>query len=141
VNITEDDLPNPIGGVMPVVAIGTAVCLIKTHYLKNTPAPWFLTGPHGTEDIYMCLKVKDFNKYVRIGMHTGVITGHTLDPEIISHHTRNSLVKYMESFMSPEEIEKSRKEDIRVAQLPDVGKRELTYEAIMGAEMEELVKT
>lgn len=136
VNLNENDLPETLGGVVPCAAIGTAVCLIRTEFLKRTPAPWFITGPHGTEDIYMCLKVSDYNPDVRIGMHTGVVTGHTLDPEVISHGTRNSLMKYIESYMTLEEIEKVKKEDPRIALIPDVGKRKLHYEDLMGAAYE-----
>lgn len=134
VNLAESDLPNPLGDVIRVDAIGTAVCFIKTICFKNTTAPWFITGPHGTEDIYMCLKVKDYWPNVRIGMHTGIITGHLLDPEVISHETRNAHMQYVESFMAPEEIQKARLEDIRVAQLPDIKRRDLFYEDIVGAE-------
>lgn len=140
INLAECDLPDPLQGVVPVDAIGTAVCLIKTSVFRGVPAPWFLTGPHGTEDIYMCLKVKDYNPEIKLGMHTEIITGHMLDPEVISHYTRASHMKYVESFMNAKEIEEARSEDIRLAQIPSIGKRELTYEAIMGLEMIEQLK-
>lgn len=133
-NITEEDLPNPLSGILPVNAIGTAVCLIRVNVFKQVPAPWFLTGPHGTEDIYMCLKAKDYAPYIRIGTHLEIITGHMLDPEVISHRTRAAHMDYVESFMSHKELQEARQEDTRLAQVPNREKgfrRELTYEELM----------
>lgn len=138
INITEQDLPNPLGSPIPVAAIGTAVCLIKVEPFKKVPSPWFLTGPHGTEDIYMCLKAKDYVPYIKIGTHTGIITGHTLEPEVISHDTRAAHMSYIESFMSPDEIQKHRSENVALAQVPNREngfRKELTYEELMGKEM------
>jgi len=131
INLSENDIPKPLGSVVPCDAIGTAVCLIKTRCFIDTPTPWFLTGKHGTEDIYFCLKAKDYWPDLKIGMHTGVVTGHLLDPEIISYYTRNSLMQYYESFMNPTELMKARTENIREIVLPEVGARELYYEDIM----------
>lgn len=108
-NLNEDDL-NPDNpkmrkdGVLMCDAIGTAVSLIKTSVLRAVPSPWFVTGPRNTEDIYFCCKAKDVMKNVKIGMHTRAITGHLLEPEVISVHTRSHLRAYYESYMSPEEI-------------------------------------
>lgn len=139
VNIVESDLPDPIGTVVKVDAIGTAVCLIRVAPFRQVPAPWFLTGPHGTEDIYMCLKATDYVPYIKIGTHTGVITGHLLEPEVISHHTRAAHLRYIESFMTTEEIQKARAELPGIAQVPlrdNNGnfRAELTYEELMGIE-------
>lgn len=92
-------------------AIGTAVCLIRTSVIKRTPAPWFITGPHNTEDIYFCIKVSKYVPKVKIGCHTGAITGHLLDSEVINFHTRKHLRDYYESYMSELEIDRFNKTD------------------------------
>lgn len=133
-NLVESDLPEVPGAIVPCDAIGTAIAMIKTDLFHRMPAPWFLTGPHGTEDIYMCLKAKDYYQPTKIGMHSGAIIGHVLDPEVISYRTRGALMKYYESFMDPADVRAAQSDDYRVAHLPDVGKRELRYEDLMGAE-------
>lgn len=97
--------------VVECSAIGTAVCLIKMKRLKKLPAPWFITGPHNTEDIYFCIKAKEYNKKVKIGVHCGVITGHLLDQEVISYHTRKHLRTYCEAYMTPNAIESANNQD------------------------------
>jgi len=99
------------GKIIPCDAIGTAVCLIKLKNLKKIPAPWFLTGPHNTEDFYFCVKARDIYKKTKIGVHTGAITGHLLDPEIISYHNRKNQQAYCESYMTPGAVEMAKAQD------------------------------
>jgi hypothetical protein len=95
--------------IIPVGAIGTAVCLIDVKQtFAKMPAPWFLTGPHNTEDIYFCIKAAEYNKRCRIGVHADAITGHVLDPEVVNYHTRKHLQAYYESYMSKADIESAR---------------------------------
>lgn len=139
VNVTDEDLPSSLGEVINVDAIGTAVCLIKTTVFDGVQQPYFLTGTHGTEDIYMCLKCKETNPDIKIGMHTGVITGHLLDPEVISYHTRKALMHYHESFMSVGELEAAKARDPEVVKVPAIRipgyRKDLTYEELMAREM------
>lgn len=138
-NLTQKDIEECTTFVLPCDAIGTACCLIHTGVFRGTPKPWFLTGPHGTEDIYFCLKAKDYISSLKIGMHLSAITGHLLDPEKISHDTRASLMAYYESFMTPEEISAAREAAPGLAIVPDVGDRDLHYEDIMGTQFEGLI--
>lgn len=139
-NLVQSDLPNPTGSVVPCDAIGTAVCLIDVNIIKRTPKPYFLTGPHGTEDIYFCLNAKHYVPELKIGMHTGAETGHLIDPEVISHGTRAALMKYYESYMTPEEVRAATSDIPGLAILPDVGNRDLHYEDIMGSYFEGLIQ-
>lgn len=92
--------------IIPCGAIGTAVCLIDVKQtIAKIPPPWFLTGPHNTEDIYFCIKAKEYNKRCRIAVHVDAITGHVLDPEVVNYHTRKNLQVYYESYMSKSDIE------------------------------------
>tara|TARA_R110000822_G_scaffold3867_3_gene16466 strand:- start:1061 stop:1906 length:846 start_codon:yes stop_codon:yes gene_type:complete len=111
INLTNEDLPSPLGPVVPVEAIGTAVCIISVDVLRKTPGPWFVTGPHHTEDIYFCIKAKEYNPKLKIGMHTGISTGHLLDPECITDGTRDALLKYHEAFMDPFQVEMAKNKD------------------------------
>lgn len=109
VNLTQEDIST--GGVIPCEAIGTAVCLIKVDLFKKIPAPWFVTGPHNTEDIYFSCAAKKYVPKVKMGLNTNIITGHLLDPEVISHFTRESQVNYLESFMDQAEKDKYNQKD------------------------------
>src|SRR5580658_11370591 len=44
------------GAILPVDAVGFSCVLINCNLLKRVPPPWFVTGPHNTEDIYFCMK-------------------------------------------------------------------------------------
>lgn len=99
------------GAILDCAAIGTAVCLIDVSLFKTTPGPWFVTGPHSTEDIYFCYKAKELNPKLKIGTHCGILTGHQLEPEFISYHNRDRLLKYEESYMTEDEVEMIRKGD------------------------------
>ena len=106
INLTQEDIASDKvrkDGVIRCDAIGTAVSLINCKIFKKVPAPWFVTGPNNTEDIYFCMKSKDYIKNLTIGMHTKVITGHQLDPEVISVDTRDALRTYHQSYMSEEQ--------------------------------------
>lgn len=140
INLTQKDLPDPLGAIVPCDAIGTAVCLISVEVIKKSPKPYFLTGPHGTEDIYFCLNARHSIPTLKIGMHSGAVTGHLLDPEIISHETRASLRAYYESYMTKEEIEQANADLPGLAIVPVVGNRELHYEDIMGSHFEGLIE-
>lgn len=110
--LTDEDIEEAIAtesGIYRCGAIGTATCLIKVKTaVKYIQPPWFLTGPHNTEDIYFCLKSQTHNKKVKVGVHCRAITGHLLDPEVISYDTKKNLMKYHESYMSPDQIEKAK---------------------------------
>ncbi len=109
-NLSQEDLldSNPrkrSDGVITCEAVGTSVCLINCKLFKKLPSPWFLTGPHQTEDIYFCCNAKEHFKRVKIGMHSLAICGHQLEPEVVSYYTRDALLKYCESFMTEHEIQ------------------------------------
>lgn len=107
-NITHEEVKDQ-QRVIPCDAIGTATCLIKVEVFKQVPGPWFITGPHNTEDIYFCIKAKEYLPKLTIGTHCGVRTGHMLDPEVICVDTQPALKAYYESFMNPGELERIKK--------------------------------
>lgn len=111
VNHSQEDLATG-DKVLKCAAVGTAVSLIKVDLFRRIPPAWFVTGTHNTEDIYFCVKAKQFIKNVKIGMVKSCITGHELAPEVISYHTRQAHMGYMESFMTPLEIENIRNDGI-----------------------------
>jgi hypothetical protein len=112
VHVTDEEVDAARSSSNPIIkvgAIGTAVCLIKVETtFKRMQPPWFLTGPHNTEDIYFCIKAKEYNKSVKLGVHCDAITGHVLDPEVVNYHTRKHLQDYYESYMSKADIESAR---------------------------------
>jgi len=84
-------------GIIDVGAVGFSLCLIKTSVLKHTAQPWFITGISNTEDIYFCLKAKEFIPELTIKLDTRVQCGHILWNEIISKENKEQYKVYMES--------------------------------------------
>lgn len=117
--LTDEEIDGAQGKIVPCEAIGTAVCLINMKRLRDIPAPWFITGPHNTEDIYFCCQVRHYLKKAKIGVHTGAITGHLLDAETLSYFTRPKLLKYFESYMTPEQIEGTKNQDRGLAYISE----------------------
>lgn len=81
-------------GIIDVDAIGFSTALIKCSVIKQIPPPWFVTGPTNTEDIYFCLKAKQYLPNVSICVDTSVETAHMLGPEFISPWNRENYKAY-----------------------------------------------
>lgn len=71
-------------GILDVDAIGFSCALIKVDLLRKIPPPWFVTGPSNTEDIYFCLKARQYVKDCTIAVDTSIETAHNLGPEFIA---------------------------------------------------------
>lgn len=85
-------------------AIGFAAVAIKTHLLKKLSPPWFVTGPNSTEDIYFCLRCKmELDEPTGIYVHTGVPTGHKLDPEFVTEDNVERLREFHKPAMPASE--------------------------------------
>jgi len=67
-------------GLLEVAAIGCHTCLIKTEIFKALEKPYFLTGMNHTEDVYFCLKCRDYIENIGIYVDTTSCIGHLLDP-------------------------------------------------------------
>ena len=121
--VSNDIIEEAKGEVITCDAIGTATCLIRVSTaIKKVPGPWFITGPHNTEDIYFCIKAKEYYKKLKIGCHTGAITGHLLDPEVVSKHTRPHLIDYYESYMGQMEKDLATKGEHSVGYVDEIKK-------------------
>lgn len=80
-------------------AVGFATVAIKTHLLKELKAPWFITGPNGTEDIYFCLRcLVERKEPTGIYVRTDVPTFHKLSPEFVGEPN----VAKLREFYKPE---------------------------------------
>jgi hypothetical protein len=94
-----DAFKDSVDGLTKTDAIGFAVVAIKTHLLKKLKAPWFITGPNGTEDIYFCIRChQELEEPTKIYVHTGVPTAHKLEPEFVSQFN----VEKLREFHKPE---------------------------------------
>lgn len=67
-------------GLLEVAAIGCHTCLIKTEVLYSLDKPYFLTGMNHTEDVYFCMKCRDYIQNIGIFVDTTINIGHLLDP-------------------------------------------------------------
>jgi hypothetical protein len=81
-------------GLYDVDAVGFSCCLIKCSLLKRVPAPWFVTGPFNTEDIYFCLKAKQNFPDVTITVDASIECAHIMGPEVIAPWNRETYGKY-----------------------------------------------
>lgn len=78
-------------------AVGFSCCLIKTSILKEIPQPYFVTGTKSTEDVYFCIKAKEYIPKVKIFVHTGISTIHCIGMEFISPENKKIWIKHMEA--------------------------------------------
>ncbi len=77
-------------------AVGFSCCLIKTSLLEKVEAPWFLTGPNFTEDVFFCNRAREFKKNLTIAASNHVQTEHILGAESISPANREAAMRYDE---------------------------------------------
>lgn len=66
--------------LLEVAAIGCHTCLIKTEVFYALDKPYFLTSTNNTEDVYFCMKCRDYIKNIGIYVATDIYSGHLLDP-------------------------------------------------------------
>lgn len=91
-------------------AVGFSLCLIKTDVLKRISQPYFLTGTGHTEDVYFCLKAKEEEK-IQTWMDISIQCGHLLNQEPVAWYNRKHLLKYYETVLPKEKIDKGREKD------------------------------
>lgn len=77
-------------------AVGFSCCLIRTALLRKVKAPWFLTGPGFTEDVFFCGRAKEFKLDLTIAATNKVQTEHILGSETICPANRKARIKYDE---------------------------------------------
>lgn len=81
-------------GIVHVDAVGFACALLKVKNLYEIPPPFFVTGKHQTEDVYFCIKLREYFPDAIIVVDTKVPTGHMLQPEYVRMDTRAKLFEY-----------------------------------------------
>lgn len=81
-------------GLLDVDAVGFSCCLIKTSLLRKLSPPYFVTGPNHTEDIYFCMKARQFVPETTIFVDPSIDTMHNLGSEYISAVNRKDYEEY-----------------------------------------------
>lgn len=89
--------------ILPVDAVGFSCVLIKTSLLKAIPPPYFVTGPYNTEDVYFCIKARQYAPECTIAVETSVLTGHIMDTEVVEPLTRESFKRFYEDAYAAKE--------------------------------------
>jgi len=77
-------------------AVGFSLCLIKRELLEQIPSPYFITGENHTEDVYFCLKARDYVPSCTIKVDTLLSPGHILWPEVLSRYNKKLYKEYYE---------------------------------------------
>ena len=98
-------------GTIDVDAVGFACALLKVKNLLEIPPPFFVTGVRQTEDVYFCIKLREYFPDAKIVVDVKVPTGHLLQPEVITIETRNRLLDYFKD--APKEQSNDRGEAYR----------------------------
>ena len=96
-NLTTNKDQTRDGKIVDVAAIGFSTALIKVDLLRKVPPPWFVTGPTNTEDIYFCLKAKQYVPDVTIKVDKSIETMHIMGPEGIAPWNVDDFKKYFEA--------------------------------------------
>ena len=96
-NLTTNKDQTRDGKTIDVAAIGFSTALIKVDLLKKIPPPWFVTGPTNTEDIYFCLKARQYVPDCTIKVDKSIETAHILGPEGIAPWNIADYKKYHEA--------------------------------------------
>lgn len=104
------DIDESKRGLIDCVAVGFSLCLIKTSLLKKIQRPYFVTGINNTEDIYFCVKAKDYFPDVRIMADTTIKCAHVLWEEVISADNKFNYKEYYEKQNKIEPDDESRRD-------------------------------
>lgn len=87
-----------IGELEQVGAVGFSFCLISVEPIKKMKAPYFLTAPNHTEDVYYCFLLHELMKEdVKIVIDWSIECNHILGEETISRTNRTAYKKYFET--------------------------------------------
>jgi hypothetical protein len=90
------DEPTDDKKLLEVGAIGCHTCLIKVEVFKAMEEPFFLTGTYHTEDIYFCMKCRDYIENIGIFVATDLESSHLLDPMYVNSNNVEVLRKLYE---------------------------------------------
>jgi hypothetical protein len=94
-------------GLIECDAVGFSFCLLKVSLLKKVPPPFFITGPHNTEDVYFCIKARVHNPECTIIVDPNVKTGHCLGSEFIDPINREYYIDFLKNAY-PEQIQEDK---------------------------------
>lgn len=103
-------------GIFDVGAVGFSLCLIKVDLLRKLPKPYFVTGISNTEDIYFCVKAKQFLPETTIKVDASIQCAHILWDETISIHNRGIFQEYYEK-QNPHVLAEKESQDRRPSYL------------------------
>lgn len=93
-------------GLIKCDAVGFSCVLIKVPLLRRVSTPYFVTGPHHTEDVYFCVKChRELEEPPSIYVDTRVPTSHLMEPELASMHTVEFLREYVEKLRAKDQAQ------------------------------------
>jgi hypothetical protein len=93
--------------LLEVAAIGCHTALIKTEVFKAMEKPYFLTGLHSTEDVYFCMKCRDYIENIGIYVATDLDSSHLLDALYVDSGNRDIIKKLYEDLKFNQELDLS----------------------------------
>lgn len=90
-------------GLLNVDAVGFSCVLIKVSLLKKLSPPYFVTGSHNTEDIYFCMKARQFYPETTIFVDPSIKTTHCLGTEYIDPDNKEHYKEYYKKTYNDQE--------------------------------------
>jgi hypothetical protein len=89
-------------GLIECDAVGFSCCLIKVDLLRKMPPAYFVTGTHNTEDIYFCMKARQYAPDCKIVVDPTVKTAHIVGVETITPDNRDAYKTFYSSLYPDE---------------------------------------
>lgn len=86
-----NEFDTPTDGILEVGAVGFSCALLRVSALQRVEAPYFVTGPYSTEDVYYCIKLQQAVPDARLIVRTDLHTGHMMECQIVEPANRLSI--------------------------------------------------
>jgi len=75
-------------------AVGFSCVLIRTESLKDMRPPYCITGSRNTEDVYLCMRIQEYNPKAKIVCDTSIITSHLCDKFWVNSENVDKLKRF-----------------------------------------------
>jgi len=89
-----EEIDTDENGLLEVAAVGCHFTLMKTEIFPALERPYFLTGMNNTEDVYFCMKCRDYIENIEIYVDTKHTVGHILDPLWVDMYNVGKMRKF-----------------------------------------------
>jgi glycosyltransferase involved in cell wall biosynthesis len=104
----EDAVTEENRGIIDCGAVGFSCVLLEVEPMKTIEPPYFITGPHNTEDVFYCVKLQREFPEKRIVCDTKIRTTHMMRPYGVNYENAQDLKEFEEKHYFQEEVKGDR---------------------------------